>query len=331
MSHTTGGVSRDSAAALRGRTRARPATGRRPSRGLHLLAVAFGLALTPLLPLPAGADPDHGATHSDGATAGEAAPSPSTRPSPSVSGAPGVSPSPGPSTSTDSATSPSPSTSPDSPVPATDLGTQLYRQHCASCHGPQGRGTPLGQSLVGVGAASTDFMLSTGRMPYKDQRSFLLHSPSRFAPHEIRAIVEYVDTFGGNGPPIPQVGPGSPVQGQRLFQQYCSACHSATGQGGALTGGRIAPSLSQATPVQVAEAIRTGPYVMPLFPESVLSTKDVDDIAAYVDVLQDERGELDRGGLSFGRVGPFTEGAIGWIGGVLVLVLFARLLGSRNE
>ncbi len=44
-------------------------------------------------------------------------------------------------------------------------GEALYLQSCAACHGPGGAGTADGPPLVGVGAASADFVLRTGRMP----------------------------------------------------------------------------------------------------------------------------------------------------------------------
>ena len=250
-----------------------------------------------------------------------------------VTAAPSVPPSPGPSTPSSASAAPSApaSSGVPAPGPSMDLGLRLYQQQCASCHGQQGQGTQRGPTLAGVGAASVDFMLSTGRMPYQNQRQFMQHNASAFQADEIRALTDYVGSFGGGGPQIPQVRPGDAARGRSLYQEHCAACHSSTGSGGALTGGRIAPPLSQATPTQVGEAIRTGPYVMPQFPTTVLSDQDVNDIAGYVQVLQNEHGDLDRGGFSFGRIGPFTEGAIAWGIGILLLVLFARLLGSRSE
>src|SRR3954447_21000560 len=44
-------------------------------------------------------------------------------------------------------------------------GATRYEASCAACHGIGGVGTASGPSLIGVGAASVDFMLRTGRMP----------------------------------------------------------------------------------------------------------------------------------------------------------------------
>src|SRR5687767_15512994 len=48
-----------------------------------------------------------------------------------------------------------------------DRGQQLFAPGCSSCHGLRAEGTPRGPSLLGVGAASVDFWVSTGRMPLK--------------------------------------------------------------------------------------------------------------------------------------------------------------------
>jgi ubiquinol-cytochrome c reductase cytochrome c subunit len=68
---------------------------------------------------------------------------------------------------------------------------------------------------------------------------------------------------------------------------------------------------------------------MPQFPPQVLSDTDVDDIAGYVAVLQDDHGNLDRGGWSLGRLGPFPEGAVAWVLGLAALAFLARRLGKR--
>ena len=47
--------------------------------------------------------------------------------------------------------------------------------------------------------------------------------------------------------------------------------------------GAKAPPLDAATPVQIAEAVRIGPYAMPPFPESAISDRELDAIVAYVE------------------------------------------------
>ncbi|MEV1290328.1 c-type cytochrome, partial [Micromonospora sp. NPDC049679] len=225
------------------------------------------------------------------------------------------------------------STTPRAPLPGLPLpatpGATVYQQSCASCHGQQGEGTGRGPSLVGVGAASVDFQLSTGRMPPQGNLYQPEHRAPAFSADEIDALVRHVTAFGGGGPPVPHVGAGDAATGRRLYLATCAACHSATGFGAALTNGRIAPPLDRATPTQVAEAIRVGPGLMPAFPDTVLDDQEVAAIAAYVEVLRPGRGGLDRGGLSLARVGPVAEGLVAWIVGLALVVLAVRRLGSR--
>jgi ubiquinol-cytochrome c reductase cytochrome c subunit len=233
---------------------------------------------------------------------------------------------------------PSPGVSAPAPVPAppvpttaaSDPGTRLYQQSCASCHGQQGEGSQRGPALTGVGAADTDFQLTTGRMPIGKERYSDVHRDPAFSPTEIAALVQHVASFPpGGGPPIPAVTQGDTHSGRELFLTYCSACHSAAGTGATLNNGRIAPSLMKATSTQVGEAVRVGPGLMPQIPPQVLSDPDVDDIAGYVAVLRDEHGNLDRGGWSLGRLGPFPEGAVAWVLGLAALAFLARRLGKR--
>src|SRR4051812_3647027 len=68
-------------------------------------------------------------------------------------------------------------------------GRRLYLVSCASCHGVNGRGTRQGPTLMGVGAASADFMLTTGRMPLSDPDAQAVRKPPAFTPRQIDALV----------------------------------------------------------------------------------------------------------------------------------------------
>ncbi|BCJ68571.1 c-type cytochrome [Polymorphospora rubra] len=213
-------------------------------------------------------------------------------------------------------------------APAPD-GADLYLRTCASCHGDQGRGTQRGPSLVGVGPASVDFQLGTGRMPLThEERQPTRHEPV-FSAAEIAALVDHVATFGGGGPPIPDPAPGDVAAGRQIFAANCAPCHSATGSGTDLTNGLVAPPLYEATAVQIAEAVRVGPGPMPAFPGEVLTDRQVDDLTSYVRLLSSER--LDAGGNPLGRLGPSTEGLVAWLFGLSLLVLAARWLGTRAD
>jgi ubiquinol-cytochrome c reductase cytochrome c subunit len=200
-------------------------------------------------------------------------------------------------------------------------GKHLYGQFCAQCHD-----TSKAPDLRGVGALAADFYLQTGRMPLPSPRAQPMRTKPAFPQSQIRALTAYVASFGG--PAIPVVRPlrGSLAEGRRLFSLNCAGCHTIQGSGGIVTGA-VAPSLNAATPRQIAEAIRIGPYVMPRFGAGELSNADIDSIARYV---QSTQSPDDRGGWGIGRIGPIPEGMVAWLLAAAALLLIARLIGERT-
>lgn len=209
-----------------------------------------------------------------------------------------------------------------------ERGRSLYLDGCSSCHGfPQPDGVEgLAPSLVGVGAQAADFYLRTGRMPLADPGQQPKRGDPAYPPEDIDAIVAYIASLGG--PAVPEVNPqrGDLAEGMQLFGRYCMQCHQIVGQGGVVVGA-VAPPLTEATPTQVAEAIRIGPYLMPNFPETVLSDDQVDSIARYVAYTQDPQ---DEGGWALGHIGPVAEGMVTFLIALAAVVIAIRLIGKRT-
>ena len=154
-------------------------------------------------------------------------------------------------------------------------GKKLFQANCSSCHGLEAQGTSQAPSLIGAGAAAVDFQMSTGRMPAKEVGAQNDRKPTTFSQREIHQIADYIASLGG-GPAIPdadQVSPagGDPAVGSQLFSANCAQCHGFAGSGGALTYGKNAPPLTQATPTQIYEAMLTGPEAMPVFADGAVS------------------------------------------------------------
>lgn len=204
-------------------------------------------------------------------------------------------------------------------------GRTLFDDSCASCHGSDARGIEgRAPSLRGVGAASADFYVRTGRMPLADVDDQPRRAESPFSERQIDALVAYVATFGG--PPVPEVHPqrGSLSEGFELFSERCQGCHQAVARGGTVTGA-VVPDLQVSEPVDVAEALKVGPYLMPHFPN--LEPREVDSLARYVTYTGEP---VDRGGWGIGHIGPIPEGMVTWLLAVFGLVLVTRLLGERT-
>jgi ubiquinol-cytochrome c reductase cytochrome c subunit len=213
------------------------------------------------------------------------------------------------------------------PVPESTEGKALFEEGCSSCHGFDGKGVKeQGPSLVGAGEAAADFYLRTGRMPLGQVGDEPLRGEPRYSNSQIEALVEYVGSLG-EGPRIPAVDPseGDVAEGMELFTDSCAGCHAISGKGGVAIGG-YAPPLGEATPTEVGEAIRVGPYLMPKFNEESISPQQVNSIAAYVELTQEPE---DAGGFGIGHIGPVPEGLVAWLAAVAALLLVARVIGER--
>jgi ubiquinol-cytochrome c reductase cytochrome c subunit len=222
--------------------------------------------------------------------------------------------------------------SPSSSQQQISQGKDLFATSCATCHGTYGQGTSQGPSLIGAGAAAVDFQMSTGRMPAKITAAEQPRKPVTFSQQQIYAIAAYVASLGG-GPSVPtssQVSPSGAdtALGQELFSANCAQCHNFSGAGGALTQGKYAPPLTQATDRQIYEAMLTGPEAMPVFNDKTITPAEKRDIIAYV---TQTRSEPNPGGFSLGRVGPVTEGLVAWLGGMMALVLGAMWLTAKRR
>ena len=206
-------------------------------------------------------------------------------------------------------------------------GRALYLEACAACHGEDARGRPArGPSLVGVGAQSADFYVSTGRMPLADPDDQPVRAPPSYSRESRRALIDYVASLGG--PAIPRVDPahGSIAEGKALFTESCGGCHQVVAQGGIVPPDGVAPPLQRADATTIVEAIRVGPYTMPSFSEAQIDAREAESLARYV---LSTRHPEDRGGWGIGNIGPVPEGMAAWLLAGVALLLVIRVLGKR--
>lgn len=215
-------------------------------------------------------------------------------------------------------------------------GKAIFDISCSSCHGLNGEGQTNGPSLVGVGAASVDFQMGTGRMPATRKEAQIPTRENIYSQEQIDAVAAYVATFGP-GPSIPEKSQYDPeglseeqiARGGALFRANCSACHGIIGGGGAMPEGKRAPSLAETEPVHIWEAVRSGPQQMPMFSKEVLQDDDVREIIGY---LNNAHEQPRYGGLGMGDHGPVTEGLwifILGIGGLSIIAGWIAKKGAR--
>lgn len=220
-----------------------------------------------------------------------------------------------------------------------ELGSQLYAGNCASCHGIAGEGVAKpgatrgaggvkeqGPPLKTVGAIAADFYLRTGYMPLDHPWDQPWRRRVLFTPRELDALIAYVASLGP-GPPVPHPNPkaGNVSEGFHLFTDRCAGCHQVVGEGGYLTDVRV-PKLKAATPTQVAEAVRVGPYLMPKFSKTAISDRQLNSIIAYVEA---SKHPADRGGWGIGHIGPVPEGMVAWLIAAVALVALCAIIGER--
>jgi ubiquinol-cytochrome c reductase cytochrome c subunit len=213
-------------------------------------------------------------------------------------------------------------------------GKSLFEAHCSSCHGLNAQGTATAPTLIGVGAAAVDFQVSTGRMPAADPGAQAPRKPP--APwvnaDTTRQLAAYVQSLGG-GPQVPgseqvDAALGDAGKGGELFRANCIQCHNWAGAGGALTLGKYAPNLNEATPTQIYEAMVTGPQAMPVFNDTTITPDEKRSMIAYITQV---RAQKDPGGFGLGRIGPVTEGLVVFIVGLSVLALAAIWITAKKR
>ena len=212
-------------------------------------------------------------------------------------------------------------------------GKEIFLRGCSSCHGLNAEGGSIAPSLIGVGAASVDFQVATGRMPMADMSQQAMRKDPVYNEEEVAALAAYVASLAP-GPEIPTEGmlnyerDGETAEGGELFRTNCAMCHNFAGQGGALTQGKYAPSVMGVEPVHIYEAMITGPQSMPVFSDKTLTPKEKLSIIKWIKAAEKEP---QLGGVALGRVGPVTEGLLVWTLGLGLLIGIAVWLAAKAK
>jgi ubiquinol-cytochrome c reductase cytochrome c subunit len=212
-------------------------------------------------------------------------------------------------------------------------GREIFLKGCSSCHGLNADGAGIAPALVGVGAASVDFQVGTGRMPMADMSQQAMRKTPFYNEAETAALAEYVASLAP-GPAIPgsemlmYERDGNVAEGGELFRTNCAMCHNAAGQGGALTKGKYAPTVMGVSAKHIYEAMITGPQAMPVFGEKAITPEEKLSIIKWIKYTESEKAV---GGASLGKVGPVTEGLVAWVLGIGLLIGIAVWLTTKSR
>jgi ubiquinol-cytochrome c reductase cytochrome c subunit len=210
-------------------------------------------------------------------------------------------------------------------------GQTIFLKGCSSCHGLNAEGGAVAPSLIGVGAASVDFQVGTGRMPMQDMSQQAMRKKPVYNDEQVAALAAYVASLAP-GPAsltneqITWERDGNTADGGELFRNNCAMCHNFAGQGGALTQGKYAPTLMGVEPKHIYEAMITGPQSMPVFSDKIITPEEKLSIIKWIKAAE---SEPNLGGASLGRVGPVTEGLLIWVFGLGLLIGIAVWLTAK--
>jgi ubiquinol-cytochrome c reductase cytochrome c subunit len=210
-------------------------------------------------------------------------------------------------------------------------GKQIFARGCSSCHGLNAEGGSIAPSLIGVGAASVDFQVGTGRMPMSDMSQQAMRKKPLYNEQETAALAAYVATLAPGPASVTNQQlswerDGNVAQGGELFRTNCAMCHNFAAQGGALSQGKYAPTLMGVQPKHIYEALITGPQSMPVFSDKTITPLEKLSIIKWIKAAQNEPS---LGGASLGRVGPVTEGLLVWTLGLGLLIGVSVWLASK--
>ncbi len=210
-------------------------------------------------------------------------------------------------------------------------GREIFLRGCSSCHGLSAEGAGAAPSLIGVGAASVDFQVATGRMPMADMSQQAMRKAPVYSEEETAALAAYVASLAPGPAAITNEElawerDGNTAEGGELFRTNCAMCHNLVGQGGALTRGKYAPTVMGVEPRHIYEAMITGPQAMPVFANTTLTHEEKLSIIKWIKFVEKEP---NLGGAALGRTGPVTEGLLAWAFGLSLLIGVAVWLTSK--
>ena len=120
-----------------------------------------------------------------------------------------------------------------------------------------------------MGEASVVFQVESGRMPLANGGVQAPRKDPKYNIAQVDQLAAFIQANGG-GPQLPSgsLTDGDLADGGELFRTNCASCHNFAGAGGALTYGKYAPPLDEASARVIYSAMQAGPESMPRFGEA---------------------------------------------------------------
>jgi ubiquinol-cytochrome c reductase cytochrome c subunit len=168
-------------------------------------------------------------------------------------------------------------------------------------------------------------------MPVADMSQQIARKKPVYNDEEVAALAAYVASLAPGPAAVTNEElawerDGNMAEGGELFRNNCAMCHNLAGQGGALTQGKYAPTVMGVEAKHIYEAMITGPQAMPVFSETILTPEEKLSIIKWI---KHAETEPQLGGAALGRVGPVTEGLVGWVLGLGLLIGVAVWLTAK--
>ena len=176
----------------------------------------------------------------------------------------------------------------------------LYRQNCAGCHGPNGKGGAaigLGSDVyLAIADDATIRRVAAEGVPGTAMPAFAQSSGGMLTDPQINAIVTGIRKRWTNGD-SPDVSPpsyaapdyGEPQRGLEVYDAYCSSCHGAAGRGGPRAGPIVdAAFLTLVSDQYLRTIVIAGRPEMGApdwrgnLPGKAMSQQDVSDVVAWL-------------------------------------------------
>ncbi len=189
-------------------------------------------------------------------------------------------------------------------IQAAPQGAVLYSEHCAACHGENGKGgvgVPLALESF-LNSASEQYLFASIR---SGRPGRLMPAFKTLSDAQVSAIVKYIRTWSENPAPVYSRNKitGDVNSGKTIYLNKCAACHGDEAEGGSGTGVTfsrprdlpiIAPALANhgflasASDSMIKDTLLNGRQGTPMtsFIKQGLSEKQIDDVVAYIRSLE---------------------------------------------